>query len=285
MELTGMSMDPQQIQAIKKDLELQQELHLKVITESPLIKVLDLLVQTSAMDAANAKLKVKQHPLSKFSDVKFNPDSGPQMQRLLYEQMGLPIIDYTDTKQPATGAKTIEKLINHTNEPAYKELLSSLINYGKVSKILTTFIPAFEQGIDKPDGMKYLHGSFNLGGTVSGRLSSSSPNMQNLPAGSTYGKLIKSCFIAPKGWVMCGADFNALEARIDALLTQDANKLAVYIDGMDSHSFNALTYWPDKMPDITKYLSEVYLNEQHYRVEYSDGSVNYLPESLINDSL
>lgn len=53
---------------------------------------------------------------------------------------------------------------------------------------------------------------------------------------------------------------------------------------MDSHSFNALTYWPDKMPEISKYLSDTYINEQHYRVEYSDGSINYLPESMIYDS-
>ena len=107
-------------------------------------------------------------------------------------------------------------------------------------------------------------------------------NMQNLPSGSTFGKLIKRCFKAPEGWLFCGADFNALEARIDALTTKDVNKLAVYIDGMDSHSFNSLTYWPEKMPDISKYLTESLLLEQHYRVEYSDGSFEYLPESLIN---
>ena len=82
---------------------------------------------------------------------------------------------------------------------------------------------------------------------------------------------------------MAGADFNALEARIDALLTKDKNKLAVYTDGMDSHSFNTLTYWPDKMPGITKYLTEDHMGEQHYRVEYSDGSIAYLPESLLNE--
>ena len=107
--------------------------------------------------------------------------------------------------------------------------------------------------------------------------------MQNLPAGSTFGKLIKSCFKAAAGWLMVGADFNALEARIDALLTKDKNKLAVYTDGMDSHSINTLTYWPDKMPDITKYLTEDRMGEQHFRVEYSDGSIAYLPESLLNE--
>lgn len=257
MELTGMPMDPTRIQEVKESLALQQEIHLSLITGSPLIKVLNLLVQTSAMEAANAKLKTKQHPLEKFSDVVFNPDSGPQMQRLLYEQMGLPVLDYTDTKQPATGAKTIEKLINHTDAPAYKELLGALIAYGKVSKILTTFIPAFKNGIDKADGMKYLHGSFNLGGTVSGRLSSSAPNMQNLPSGSTYGKLIKSCFVPSPGWVFCGADFNALEDRINALLTKDPNKLKVFTDGYDSHCLRAFYFFPDRLPGITEDVQSI----------------------------
>lgn len=257
MELTGMPMDPEKLLNVKEALQIEEAMHLTLIKDSPIIKVLNLLVQTSAMESANAKLKTKQHPLEKFSDVQFNPNSGPQLQRLLYEQMGLPVLDYTDTRQPATGADTINKLINHTTEPAYKELLGALINYGKVSKILSTFIPAFEAGILKPDGFLYLHGSFNLGGTVSGRLSSSNPNMQNLPAGSKYGKLIKSCFVAPKGWIFCGADFASLEDRINALLTKDPAKLKVYTDGYDGHALRAYAYFGDQMPDIVDTVASI----------------------------
>jgi DNA polymerase-1 len=202
------------------------------------------------MEVANAKLKVKQHPLEKFAGEVFNPNSGPQLQRLLYEQMGLPVLDYTDTKMPATGADTIEKLINHTQEPAYKEILNALIGYGKVNKILSTFIPAFERAIVKNDGTAWLHGSFNLGGTVSGRLSSSDPNLQNIPAGSDYAKLIKKCFVAPKGWLFCGADFNSLEDYISALTTKDPNKLVIYEQGLDSHSFRSIAYFGDQMSDV-----------------------------------
>lgn len=290
MELTGMPMSRQRIQEVKAELEAIQQTHLTVITTNPIVKGVELLLQDGAWESdyetrkskAKNPDKIKQKDRTAFDDVRFNPNSGPQLQKLLYEHLGLPVIDYTDTKQPATGADTLEKLVNHTQEPAYKELLEALIAYGKVTKILSTFIPAFEEGIDKADGMKYLHGSFNLGGTVSGRLSSSDPNLQNIPAGSDYGKAIKTCFSGPDGWLFCGADFNALEARIDALTTKDKNKLAVYIDGMDSHSFNALTYWPDKVPNISEYLTPDRLSEQHYRVEYSDGTFEYLPESLIN---
>ena len=250
MELSGMPMSPKAIVETKAKLEAKQAEHLATIRGSSLIKTMNLLVQTKAMEQANAKLKTKQHPLEKFSNETFNPNSGPQLQVLLYELMGLPVLDYTDTKQPATGADTIEKLINHTQQPAYKELLEALIAYGKVTKILSTFIPAFEEGIEKDDHMMYLHGSFNLGGTVSGRLSSSDPNMQNLPAGSEYGKAIKTCFSAPKGWLFCGADFSSLEDYISALTTKDPNKLAVYERGFDGHCLRAAYYFRDQCPEI-----------------------------------
>ena len=167
--------------------------------------------------------------------------------------MGLPVIDLTDTKMPATGAETIEKLIYHTSEPAYRDLLSALIEYGKVTKILSTFIPAFEGAISK-DGSDtvWLHGSFNLGGTVSGRLSSSEPNLQNIPANSQYAKLIKECFVGPTDWLFCGADFNSLEDMISALTTKDPNKLKVYTDGFDGHALRAVSYFYNDHPDFAK---------------------------------
>ena len=252
-ELTGMPMSRSKIQKVKTELQMIQGIHLTLIQNSAVVKTVELLLQTSAMEAANAKLKVKQHPLSKFSDVGFNPNSGPQLQRLLYEQLGLPVIDLTDTKMPATGAETIEKLIYHTSEPAYRDLLSALIEYGKVTKILSTFIPAFEGAISK-DGSDtvWLHGSFNLGGTVSGRLSSSEPNLQNIPANSQYAKLIKECFVGPTDWLFCGADFNSLEDMISALTTKDPNKLKVYTDGFDGHALRAVSYFYNDHPDFAK---------------------------------
>lgn len=252
-ELTGMPMSKSKIQEVKQKLQVIQEVHRTLIQNSAVVKTVELLLQTSAMEAANTKLKVKQHPLEKFSGVGFNPNSGPQLQRLLYEQMGLPVLDLTDTKMPATGAETIEKLIHHTSEPAYKDLLSALIEYVKVTKILSTFIPAFEGAISK-DGSDtvWLHGSFNLGGTVSGRLSSSEPNLQNIPANSQYAKLIKECFVGPTDWLFCGADFNSLEDMISALTTKDPNKLKVYTDGFDGHALRAVSYFYNDHPDFAK---------------------------------
>lgn len=250
IELSGMPMCADRVQVVKKELTTIENNLLDTIKNNPTVKLLNLIVQRNVQEKANAKLKTIQHPLSKYAGIEFNPNSGQQLALLLHDQMGLPVLDRTPTKQPATGGDTLAKLINHTDNPEYKVILEALIALSGVSKILSAFIPAFERAVQKGDDMVYLHGSFNLGGTVSGRLSSSKPNLQNLPAGSEWGKLIKSCFMAPKGWLMVGADFNSLEDYISALTTKDPNKLAVYLKGYDGHSLRAAHYFRDQLPDI-----------------------------------
>ena len=255
MELVGMPMEASRIQEAKADLERQLAEHEAVITGHPIIKTLSLLLTRIEWekDFADRKAKAKNPDKIQPKDwdtyppVTFNPNSGPQLQKLLYETMGLPVIDYTETKQPATGADTLEKLIHHTDNQGYKEVIQALIQHGKVSKILSAFIPSFEKAMDKGDGRVWLHGGFNLGGTVSGRLSSSKPNMQQLPSGSTFGKLIKGCFSAPKGWLFTGADFNSLEDYISALTTKDPNKLNVYLKGFDGHCLRAAYYFQEDL--------------------------------------
>lgn len=281
IELTGMPMSRKRIQEVKAELLAIKDAHLKILVNNPIIDQLNNVIQTDAMIAANAKLKVKQHPLSKFSSITFNPDSPLQLQKLLYQLMGLPVIDLTETKQPATGGKTIEKLLNHATDTEHIKILQALIGYGSVITILTNFIPAFEKAISKDDSdIVWLHGSFNIGGTVSGRMSSSSPNLQQIPSNSIYGELIKSCFVNPENQIMCGADFNSLEDMISALTTKDPNKLKVYIDGYCGHSLRASYYFPQKMPDITEQLS-LLPSDTTYEITNDDGSLFYAKGSDI----
>lgn len=249
-ELVGLPMCPRKVVETKEKLEKLQLEYLQTIQNDPMVDKLTYLLQVEAMEKKNATLKTKQHPLSHFSDVQFNPGSPLQLQKLLYELMDLPILARTPTKAPATGGKIIKQLLDHDKAQPYKVLLQALVDFSAVTKIIQAFIPAFEGGILKADGIRYLHGVFNLGGTVSGRLSSSDPNLQNLPAGSTYGKLIKEMVVAPQGWLFCGADFNSLEDYISALTTKDPNKLKVYLDGYDGHCLRAYAYFKDQMPDI-----------------------------------
>lgn len=250
VELVGMPLDPVQVTVAKKQLQDIVAEHMAVFSGSQIItKFVDRL-RSEAHVKKNEELKVKVKPIEDFDYIVFNPNSNPQLQKLLYQDMGLPVIDRTDTKQPATGGKTLKKLIHHTKDPEHIEIMEALIGYFTADKVLTSFIPAFERAIDKGDGVVWLHGSFNLGGTKSGRLSSSDPNMQNIPSGSVYGKLIKACFVAPRGWIFGGADFNSLEDYISALTTRDPNKLKVYEEGYDGHCLRAFAYFADEMPDI-----------------------------------
>ena len=125
------------------------------------------------------------------------------------------------------------------------KILKALITVKETSIILNTFIKTFiANSINKKGKIKvgniiipnnyFLMGNFNINGTLSGRMSSSKPNLQNLPStGTKYAKLIKGCFRAPPGWLMVGADFSSLEDKISALTTRDPNKLAVYEEGYD----------------------------------------------------
>jgi DNA polymerase-1 len=273
-ELTGMPMHDDKIAQAKSKLIAQKESCLQIIVNSDAIKQCEQFVQQNALEVANAKLKTKQHTIDKFSDLKFNPNSGPQVQTLLYEVLGLPVLDKTDTGQPATGGDTIKKLFNHC-KPEDKELLKALLDYSEAEKILSTYIPSFETSFLKQDGIRYLHGSYKIGGTVSGRLSATG-GLQTLPSNSVFGKTIKECFAPPEGWLFCFADFNALESRIDALTTRDPEKLGVYTDGYDSHAYNTLTYWPNKMLEVAAQMRAATTASNFFLVEYSDGTKEYV---------
>ncbi len=263
MELVGMPLSKNRVAEVKSKLESALHGHLQIFENNKIIEALqELLTQTSwEKDYESRKAKAKNPDKIKpknrdtYPQEVFNPNSGPQLQRLFYEVMGLPILDRTDTGQPAVGGDTIEKLLNHTRQVENKSILGALIGVAEASKILGTFIPAFERALQKdPGDIVWLHGWFNLGGAVSGRLSS---NMQQIPAGNTgtetkqyYGKLIKSCFVAPEGWLFCGADFNSLEDYISALTTKDKNKLAVYEKGFEGHCLRAAYYFRDQLIHI-----------------------------------
>lgn len=250
IELTGMPLIPGKVKEARQKLEAGLDAAIQLMRGTRFVKEAERIIQTNAMKAANAKLKTKQHPLEHFSHIQFNPGSNQQVGILLYDVMRLPVIEVTKTKQPSAASETIDKLEFHAKTEEAKALLRALIDYNKVSKILSSFIPAFEAAFDKGNGRAYLHGCFNLGGTLSGRLSSSDPNLQNLPSGSTFGKLIKYCFSAPDGWIFAGADFASLEDRINALLTQDPNKIKVYTDGYDGHALRTVAYFHDKITGI-----------------------------------
>lgn len=180
MELTGMPLDMSEVLSLQTEMcNTESNLRLK-LQQMDIIK--DFTVKMQEMECIKDNLLRERKPnsppreLSYYDYIAFNPGSGPQLQQLIYDFLGYPVIDLTDTKLPSTGAKTIKKLIHRSVDPEHTELFETLIELSEVSKILNTFVKAFiENSFQKADGTYYLHGSFNLGGTVSGRLSSSQP--------------------------------------------------------------------------------------------------------------
>ena len=258
MELTGMPVNMRTVKKARKELEQEIQKCMDIFQRSAVIQEFNCLLQEQGQTKANAKLKTKVKPITDFAHIQFNPNSAPQLQQLWYDFLGFDVIDTTDKGAPAVGAKTLAKLIHRASDSNHRLLLETLIRFFDADKILGTFIKAFEESSYAKDGWYYLHGNFNLGGTVSGRLSSSGPNLQNIPSTrARYAKLVKQCFEAPPGWLFMGADFASLEDRISALTTKDPNKLKVYTDGYDGHCLRAYGYFKSEMPDINDSVSSI----------------------------
>lgn len=277
MQLTGIPLNYDKVLEAEQKLNDDKNQALSVITANKYVTQFKEVLNQEAVDKYNSTHK-KQITLADV-DESFNPNSGIQIKKLLYDLIKLPVINLTESKQPATDGDTLKALLNHTTDKDVLDLLQALIDYSAVEKILSAFIPTFKKATPASDGRRYIYGNFNLGGTVSGRLSSSKPNLQQIPAtGSKYAKLIKSCFQAPKGWLWVGLDYASLEDHISALVTKDPNKLKVYTDEYDGHCLRAYSYWKNLMPDITAQLDEIHKEGKVYKVTYDDGSVEYLNE-------
>jgi len=252
MQLSGMPVNMVRVGEVKALLQQDNDSAILRMQTNPRMQSFVYYLKEEHVRKRNEKLKTKRISLSdpECDDVLFNPNSGPQLQDFLFEHLALPVLSRTQAKQPSTDGDTLKALKNHTKNPDILGFLEALIDFKAVDKILTSFIPAMENAQLGNDGWHYLFGNFNLGGTISGRLSSSGPNLQNLPANSRYAKMIKSCFQAPPGWFFCGIDFSSLEDRISGLTTKDPNKLKVYTDGFDGHAMRAVSYFGEQMPDI-----------------------------------
>lgn len=257
MQLTGMPVNMKRAIEVNKILEDELDVARKQIMNSPIIKQFTTgYLDAQHVDKRNAKLKVKKIKIGD-EPQEFNPNSDDQKRALFFEWLQFPYINYTKSKLPSTDGETVEALLYRVTDPDQKSLLEAFQLYEIINVLTTNFMPSILGSVRGPDGWHYLFGNFNLGGTLSGRLSSSGPNMQNLPSTGKghpmklrYAKLIKSCFQAGPGWLFVGVDFSSLEDRISALTTKDPNKLKVYTDGYDGHSMRAFKYFGDQMPDI-----------------------------------
>lgn len=180
MELHGMPISMDKVLEAEKRLIDIKVKHLTKLRLSPLFSKFLLIRQLNLCITSNLKWKSKVQSFKDFEHAAnqlLNLNSGDQIRELLYTYLDLPVIDLTDSKQPSTSTKTLKKLLNHVAEDSVEyDFIDSLIELSKVNKILEAFIPAFKDAhYDPITDCHYLFGNFNLGGTVSGRLSCSKP--------------------------------------------------------------------------------------------------------------
>lgn len=267
MMLTGLPID------YKKTLELKDKIkeNLKsakyALENSNLINSYEKTLRTSLAIEATKKLKKLKKTSEDFKNINFNPNSGKQVSELLYKYLKLPYFIKTPTNMPSSNGVNLRYTFNllkrQTETKDIKEvliILKALIDLSELKSMESTFIKAFLKTKNYQFNLQqypFLRGNLKLGGTVSGRLSASKPNLQNLPSSSTYGKSVKQMFSAPPGYIICSADFSSLEDRILTIQTQAVNKLKIYKEGYDGHCVNAFAYFKNKMPKIINTLESI----------------------------
>jgi len=207
--------------------------------EMPLIPVLacmqkdGFLVDGAGLRAFSAELlqKTEEEKAQVFSlaGEEFNLNSTKQLGAILFEKLGL-----KSGKKTKSGYSTDAEVLSKLSEE--HEIVRHILAYRTVSKLRSTYTEGLLQVMEK-DGR--IHSSLNQTGTVTGRLSSSEPNVQNIPIRQAYGSQIRAYFIARPGCVLIDGDYSQIELRILAHLSEDETMRAAFIEGEDIHTRTA----------------------------------------------
>jgi len=166
----------------------------------------------------------------KIAGEEFNINSPKQLSKILFEKLGLPVV-----KKTKTGVSTDVEVLE-TLSPLHS-LPKELLRYRELSKLKSTYVDALPELINKETGR--LHTSFNQAVTATGRLSSSNPNLQNIPIKTEEGRKIRKAFIGEKGNLIMSADYSQIELRILAHLSKDPELIAAFEEDRDVHSHTA----------------------------------------------
>ena len=161
----------------------------------------------------------------------FNISSPKQIQTVLYEKMELPVLAKTPKGQPSTAEAVLQELAEDYKLPRL------ILDYRSMSKLCSTYTDKLPQMVNPKSGR--VHTSYHQAVTATGRLSSSNPNLQNIPVRTPEGRKIRQAFIAPAGYTMVAADYSQIELRIMAHLSGDKGLLDAFEKGQDIHKTTA----------------------------------------------
>ncbi len=173
----------------------------------------------------------------------FNLGSPKQIGDILFTQKGLPVLKKTPGGAPSTDEETLEQLaLDHP-------IARAILDYRGLAKLKSTYTDKLPQMIDPATGR--VHTSYSQATAVTGRLASSDPNLQNIPARTAEGRRIREAFIAPPGHVLVSADYSQIELRIMAHLSDDAGLLKAFAEDRDIHTATAAEVFGVPLADVS----------------------------------
>jgi len=209
--------------------------------EVPLIPVLarmeqrGVLIDTVALKKQSQELARRMHELTERAFViagrNFSLDSPKQLQALLFDEFKLPVLVKTPGGQPSTNEEALEAIADQ------HELPRLILDYRGLAKLRSTYTEKLAEIVNPRTGR--VHTSYGQAIAATGRLSSSDPNLQNIPIRTEDGRRIRQAFVAPEGWRIVAADYSQIELRIMAHLSGDAGLLAAFHGGQDVHRATA----------------------------------------------
>ena len=173
----------------------------------------------------------------------FNIGSPRQIQEILYDEMQLPVRAKTPTGQPSTAESVLQELA------AEHELPALILKHREFSKLKSTYTDRLPQQVNPGSGR--VHTSYHQAVAATGRLSSSDPNLQNIPVRTAEGRKIRQAFVAPPGYVLLAADYSQIELRIMAHLSADTALRAAFAAGSDIHRATAAEVFGVSMATVT----------------------------------
>ena len=236
------------------DITLRLHLHLRPMLERvprvcrvfdeiemPLVPVLarmereGVLIDAARLRTQTHELRKRMHEIIERAHASvghsFSLDSPKQLQAVLYDELKLPVLAKTPTGQPSTNEDAITDLAEH------HELPRLILDYRGFAKLVSTYTDKLPEQINPDTGR--VHTSFHQAVAATGRLSSTDPNLQNIPIRTEEGRRIRTAFIAPPGYKVVAADYSQIELRIMAHLSEDPGLLDAFAHGEDVHRATA----------------------------------------------
>jgi DNA polymerase-1 len=228
--------------------QLYQEIEMPLVSVLSRIERNGVLIDSAMLSKQSHELATRMLEIEQAAYVEagqpFNLASPKQIQAILFDQQGLPVLKKTPKGQPSTNEAVLQELAE-----TY-ELPRLILENRSISKLKSTYTDRLPEQVSEKTGR--VHTSYHQAVTATGRLSSSNPNLQNIPVRTAEGRRIRQAFIVPQGYKMLAADYSQIELRIMAHLSADEGLLGAFVRGEDVHKSTASEVFGVGLDEVTQ---------------------------------